>query len=337
MNYTKTICMVLLAGLVTGAWAEETKPAASKKPAQAAPAKKSLGMKVEPCAKPAGLKVTEVYPKSVAAAAGIQVGDVIVEAGDAAITGYDTLAAALKASGKTMTLRLKRGVTTINTAADFNAPAAQPNDLGPGGMGGPIVLGGPNGGPIVIRVGGANGGVPPQLRAQVAKMQKQMQEQMKKAMAGGGGVIRIGGPGGAMVRSSTTISAPDENGKQTTVKSDGKSYTVTRGGVTNTYDTKAALDKADPAAAKLLGKAGMRIRVGGGNAPMPPMPDKAPPAPKAEDKAGELDDLLRRGGPPLIAPKPKEEMVTISKKELQARIDAAVKAALAKAKAEPKK
>jgi S1-C subfamily serine protease len=73
------------------------------------PQRRSLGIAAEPVAigQRTALKVTRVEPDSPAAKAGLEVGDVLVKANDAALTGVEQLAAALRKSGPKLTLTVR--------------------------------------------------------------------------------------------------------------------------------------------------------------------------------------------------------------------------------------
>jgi S1-C subfamily serine protease len=82
-------------------------PVVAEKPAPAA--SRSLGLSAEPVAlgPRTALKVVRVEPGGPAAKAGIEVGDVLVAANGAALTGPEQLATALRKSGPTLTLTVR--------------------------------------------------------------------------------------------------------------------------------------------------------------------------------------------------------------------------------------
>ncbi len=304
--------------------------------AVAQPQTKRLGVMVTPNEKPAGMKVNRVLPGGVAAKAGFKVGDVITSAGGKAVADYNSLQAALGAAGETLAISVLREGKPVKVAVVFPKAAIAPPPAQPGRTIRAIRVH-----PGITVVGGANAGDPAEqakaIREQVAKMQKQIQEQMKGQIN-----IQPGQNGGMKVQTHMEIMSQDENGKAVRISSDGKSYTVVRDGITNTYDSKAALEAADPAAAKLMG--GVKINVMGAGAGMMPMPPvgKMPNMEAAIRKA-----LAGRGmvvGVPAPVPAPQrvaprlqpsgEKMVLVSKAELQAMIDRTVQKAVRKAMAD---
>jgi serine protease Do len=107
--------------------ADDPKPAEEVKPAPAAPAR-SLGISAEPV--PIGprtaLKVTRIEPGGAASNAGIEVGDILVAANGAAITGAEQLAAALRKSGPSMTLTVRDVRTGRDTPVEVALGGGKP-------------------------------------------------------------------------------------------------------------------------------------------------------------------------------------------------------------------
>ncbi|MFO0810421.1 MAG: PDZ domain-containing protein [Gemmataceae bacterium] len=92
--------------------ADAPKPPAEANPAPPSPAPaatRSLGLSADPISlgQRTALKVTQVEPGGAAAKAGVEVGDVLVAANGAALTGPEQLGAALRKSGPTMTLTVR--------------------------------------------------------------------------------------------------------------------------------------------------------------------------------------------------------------------------------------
>ena len=82
---------------------------------------------------PHGLKVTRVEPGSPAAKAGLEPGDVIVEAGGAPITAPDQLLSAVRKSGPTLELTVRDSRTGADTPVKVELGGAAPPTTMPSG------------------------------------------------------------------------------------------------------------------------------------------------------------------------------------------------------------
>lgn len=108
------------------------------KPSSPAPAKPSLGIVAEPIKldQRTALRITRVDPGSPAQKAGLEVGDVLVKANGAAITGPEQLAAALRKGGPKLSLTVRDIRTGKDVPVEVNlggpsAPTPLPSDFTP--------------------------------------------------------------------------------------------------------------------------------------------------------------------------------------------------------------
>jgi len=111
---------------VTPTRAADATPATEARPAP--PAGRSLGLSAEPVTlgQRTALKVTGVEAGSFAAKAGIEVGDILVAANGAALTGPEQLASALRKSGPTLTLTVRDTRTGREVPVEIAVPGAKP-------------------------------------------------------------------------------------------------------------------------------------------------------------------------------------------------------------------
>ena len=114
---------------------EPAKPA----PEQAQPAKISLGISAEPVTlgTRSALKVTGVKPESPADKAGVEVGDVLVAANGAPLTGPEQLLGALRKSGPVLKLTVRDSRTGRDTEVSVNLSGTAPSKPLPAGVDAP--------------------------------------------------------------------------------------------------------------------------------------------------------------------------------------------------------
>ncbi|AMV38487.1 PDZ domain-containing protein [Planctomyces sp. SH-PL62] len=101
------------------------RPAPSPNSPVPTPPKRSLGIEVEPVR--LGLKVTEVRQDGPARKAGFEVGDVLVEAGGAALTDEARLQEAVDKAGATLTVTVRDSRTGKNIPVEVSLGAPEPS------------------------------------------------------------------------------------------------------------------------------------------------------------------------------------------------------------------